>query len=654
MPAQADTFWLDELDFAKTQQDWGQPHANKSVDGNPLTISGKTFERGLGTHAQSTLELNLGKRFEKFIASVGLDDESAAGGGSVEFRIIGDGKTLWTSGVMHSRDTAKPVNVSLSGVQHLALVVTAAGDGINYDHANWADAKFEGNGPAPDAIMARSEEPYILTPKPPATPRINGARIVGCRPGHDFLFNIPATGDRPMKYSAKNLPAGLKLDQQTGIITGKVARRGEYKVQLTAKNARGSAKRELRIVCGDQIALTPPMGWNSWNCFAHDVSAEKVKAATDAFVKSGLVQHGWTYINIDDFWEQNPAMMKNDPSLGGPGRDAAGRIVPNPRFPDMKALADYVHSKGLKIGIYSSPGPFTCGGCLGSYQHEELDAESYAEWGIDYLKYDWCSYKPEMEAQRGTNPDFSGTTKFWGEPKEKIRSELMRPYIIMREALNRVDRDIVYSLCQYGMGDVWEWGGEVGGNCWRTTHDITDTWGSMSSIGFGQAGHEKFAKPGNWNDPDMLVVGKVGWGPKLHSTRLTPSEQYTHITLWSLLCSPLLIGCDLTQLDDFTLSLLTNDEVIEVNQDPLGQAAGRIKQNGETEVWAKKMEDGSFAIGLFNRSLIATEVTVNWGDLGLKGSHKVRDLWQQKDLGKFTDAYTVSVRRHGAAMIRVW
>jgi len=652
--AQASPFWLDELDIGKTQQDWGQPHANRSVDGNPLTIGGQKYERGLGTHAQSTLELLLDGRFENFTAQVGLDDESAAGGGSVEFQIIGDGKTIWTSGVMRSKDHAKTAEVSLKGIRHLALAVTDGGDGMNYDHADWVNARFEGTGPAPKTVAAPPEEPYILTPKAPATPRINGARIVGCRPGHDFLFAIPATGDRPIHFTAKNLPEGLTLDAETGIIRGKVAKRGQHAVVLTAQNSLGTASRELKIVCGDQIALTPPMGWNSWNCFANAVTAEKVKAATDAFVNSGLIQHGWSYINIDDFWEQNPGAMASDPSLGGPGRDAQGRMVPNPRFPDMKALADYVHGKGLKIGIYSSPGPFTCGGCLGSFEHELLDAQSYAEWGIDYLKYDWCSYKPEMEAERGKTPDYSSMKQFWADYSGSPREDLIKPYALMRAALDKVDRDIVYSLCQYGMGDVWEWGGRVGGNCWRTTGDITDTWGSMSGIGFNQAGHEKFAKPGNWNDPDMLVVGKVGWGPRLHATRLTPSEQYTHITLWSLLCSPLLIGCDLTQLDDFTLSLLTNDEVIEANQDPRGQAAGRIAKEGQKEVWAKKMEDGSYAIGLFNRGLTETEVTVNWNDLGLRGAHKVRDLWRQQDQGTFEDGYKISVRRHGAAMIRVW
>ena len=309
------------------------------------------------------------------------------------------------------------------------------------------------------------------------------------------------------------------------------------------------------------------MGWNSWNCFACDVNEANVRAAADAMVASGLINHGWTYINIDDCWEA--------------GRDADGNVLSNQKFPDMKALTDYVHSKGLKIGLYSSPGPKTCAGHEGSYKHEELDARRYGEWGFDYLKYDWCSYGEIVP-----NPDHDG---------------FMKPYQVMRAALDKVPRDIVFSLCQYGMGNVWEWGAQVGGNCWRTTGDITDTWSSMAGIGFGQAGHEKFAGPGHWNDPDMLVVGYVGWSAKVRPTRLTPNEQYTHISLWCLLCSPLLIGCDMTKLDDFTLNLLTNDEVLDVSQDPLGRQAGRIAKNGSLEIWAKDLEDGSKAVGLFNR-----------------------------------------------------
>ena len=515
----------------------------------------------------------------------------------------------------------------------------------------WLGSPVENYSRAAEAVNP-IEAPYILTPNVPPSPRINGARVVGCRPGHDFLFAIPATGERPMTFAAKKLPAGLTLDAATGIIRGQISQRGEFIIKLSAKNARGTAKRDLKIICGDQIALTPPMGWNSWNCFADSVSEDKVKAAADAMVRSGLIQHGWTYINVDDFWSKN--RDSTDPTLGGPGRDAEGHIVPNPRFPDMKALGDYIHARGLKFGIYSSPGPFTCGGCIASFDHEAQDAQSFANWGVDYLKYDWCTYKPAMEKIRGTQPDFSGIKKFWGDYGNPPREELMRPYVVMRAALDQADRDIVFSLCQYGMGDVWEWGGQVGGNCWRTTGDINDSWESLTNIGFAQSVPATFSKPGNWNDPDMLIVGKVGWGANLHPTKLTPSEQYTHITLWCLLAAPLLIGCDMTQLDDFTLSLLTNDDVLEVDQDPLGKAASRVAQSGSTEIWAKQLEDGSYAVGLFNRGATATEVAVKWSDLNLKGAHKVRDLWRQADLGKFSGSYQATVPSHGAALVRVW
>ncbi len=643
--------WLSELDLGHVRQGWGSPGRDASVDGHPLTIAGHLFERGLGTHAESALHIDLAGRGARFTAQVGLDDEQENPRASVEFRVLGDGRLLWSSGIMKSGDPARPVSVALDGVRTLLLFVGDAGDGISNDHADWAMARIEMKEGAPQTIPAPTEDAVILTPKPGPAPRINGPRVYGCRPGHPFLFTIPATGDRPMTFEAIGLPVGLQLDPQTGILTGAVANRGESVVRLRARNALGAAERELRIICGDRIALTPPMGWNSWNCFASAVTADRVTSAADAMVRSGLIQHGWTYINIDDYWtkhKNNP-----DPTLGGPGRDERGRIVPNPRFPDMKGLADYIHSLGLKVGIYSSPGPWTCGACIGSFDHEQLDAQSYGEWGIDYLKYDWCSYDPKMETQRGTAADFTHMDRFWGGPRPKERLDLMRPYAQMREALNQVPRDIVYSLCQYGMGNVWEWGDEVGGNCWRTTGDITDTWQSMSQIGFGHADREANVGPGRWNDPDMLVVGRVGWGPQLHPTRLTPNEQYTHISLWCLLSAPLLIGCDMTQLDEFTLNLLTNDEVLDVNQDPLGRQAARVAQDGSHEIWMKEMEDGSRAVGLFNRGDFESNVTARWSDLGLTGRQTARDLWRQKDLGVFEGEFTAPVPRHGVVLLRL-
>jgi alpha-galactosidase len=480
-------------------------------------------------------------------------------------------------------------------------------------------------------LKFKGDEYAILTPKPPLRPEIHGPKIFGVRPGNPFLYMIPATGQRPLVFSAVDLPKGLELNAKTGEITGSVLSKGKYDVALQARNSFGSASRQFEIIVGNKICLTPALGWNSWNCFATDVNAKDIRAAADAMVKTGLINHGWTYINIDDSWSIKPD--SKDSMIAGVPRNKNGMINSNKKFPDMRALSDYVHGKGLKLGIYSSPGPLTCAGYTASYQHELQDAEQFAKWGIDYLKYDWCSY---------------GTIA-----KDNSLAELEKPYIIMREALNKVPRDIVYSLCQYGMGDVWEWGNKIGGNSWRTTGDIRDTWESMSTIGFSQNGHEKYAGPGHWNDPDMLVVGVVGWGSNLHPTQLTPDEQYTHISLWCLLSAPLLIGCDLTQLDNFTLGLLTNDEVLEIDQDALGKQASRVSKNGDLEVWAKDLQGGSKAVGLFNRGKKRTRVSIAWKDLGIKGIYVVRDLWRQKNIGKFSNKFSADVNGHGVVLVKL-
>jgi alpha-galactosidase len=624
---------ISALDISQVDQGWGEPHANQSVEGHPLSIGGQVFTNGLGTHATSEFIIDVGGRAVSFSARVGIDDEVGNGRGSVVFKALGDtNQVLWESKELHGGDAPEAANVNLAGVKQLTLVVDG-GDSIDFDHADWADANLVMTRGRPSVTSAVKEDAVILTPKSPPTPRINSAKVFGVRPGAPFLFTIAATGDRPMTFTARGLPKELQLDEQTGRITGSLPEKGEYAITLRARNQLGTAEQKFKIICGAQIGLTPALGWNSWNCFASSVTADKVKAAADAMVASGLINHGWTYINIDDYWEVH--RDSQDPTLQGPHRDAAGRIIPNPRFPDMKGLADYVHGQGLKIGLYSSPGPWTCGGCVGSWQHEDQDAQSYADWGFDYLKYDWCSYGDIVQGDRSL-------------------PTLQKPYRVMRAALDKVNRDILFSFCQYGDGNVWEWGAEAGGNSWRTTGDIRDTWSSMSRIGFGQAGHEKYAGPGHFNDPDMLVVGKVGWGPSLRTTHLSPNEQYTHISLWCLLSAPLLIGCDMTQLDDFTLNLLENDEVLAVDQDPLGHQAARVAQNGDREVWAKDLEDGSKAVGLFNRGYSATDVTANWTDLGLAGKQKVRDLWRQKDLGDFTGSFTTPVPRHGVVLVRIW
>ncbi len=471
---------------------------------------------------------------------------------------------------------------------------------------------------------ARTENkvtPYILTPAPSEQPRINNAAVFGVRPHAPVLFKIAASGRKPMIYSVENLPAGLQVDENTGVITGGLVHPGSYRMTLVAKNEKGMATMPFTIRCGELLALTPPLGWNSWNCWGLSVSDEKVRSSAQALIDKGLADHGWTYINIDDGWEAEQ-------------RNAQGAIVTNEKFPDMKALGDWLHSKGLKFGIYSSPGPLTCGGYLGSYQHEEQDARTYNSWGIDYLKYDWCSYG-----------NIHGG-------KDTTLASYQKPYQVMRQALRSQPRDILYSLCQYGMRDVWQWGHEVDGNLWRTTGDIEDTWESLRDIGFRQHEMSPYARPGRWNDPDMLIVGQVGWGEHLHPTRLTPDEQYTHISLWCLLSAPLLIGCDISRMDDFTVSLLCNDEVLALDQDFLGKQATRAITTDNYQIWVKELADGSRAVGIFNLSEQYQTIKIAWRDLQINGQRKVRDLWRQKDLGVF-ETFETRVPPHGVTLVKV-
>jgi alpha-galactosidase len=626
--------WLDELDVSRTDCGWQTAQRNKSIDGNPLTIGGQVYERGIGTHCEARMDIKLAGRGLRFEASVGVDDEVLSRGkGNVQFDVIADGNTLWQSEVLKPGRKAESVNVDIRGIKMLTLVAANGGDGTGYDHADWASARISYQGIKPQIVIAAAAKPYILTPKEKLSPRITGAKVFGVRPGSPFLFTLTATGEKPMRFTVENLPQGLTLNPDNGQIRGAVKEKGEYKTFVTAQNKRGKAQREFKIVVGDTICLTPPMGWNSWNSWACAVDDAKVRASAKAMVDSGLADHGWTYINIDDCWMRKEG--STDPVIGEPVRDKDGFLLSNAKFPDMKALTDYIHSLGLKVGIYISPGPTTCAKYVGSWQYEQKDAQRFAEWGFDYLKYDWCGYR-----KIAPNPGLE---------------ELKKPYAVMRKELDEVDRDIVYSLCQYGMGDVWKWGAEVGGNCWRTTGDITDMWSSMAGIGFKQAELYPYALPGHWNDPDMLVVGNVGWGPNLHPSRLTVDEQYTHISLWCLLASPLLIGCPLEQLDEFTRGLLVNDEVLEVNQDPLGQQARRVAQAGNAQVWAKKMQDGSYAMGLFNHNASDKQkVAVHWQDVGMSGRLRVRDLWRQKNMGKYLSSFTTEVPAHGVVLIRVF
>ena len=494
----------------------------------------------------------------------------------------------------------------------------------------------------PAALLAADVTPLALpatapirTPAPAAAPHLNSVPVFGVRPDHPFLYRIPATGDRPMTFSAEGLPAGLQLDPSTGQLTGKLVAPGEHIVTLRAKNARGSDTRRFRIVVGETIALTPPMGWNSWNHYASRVTGEIVLANAKAMAESGLIDHGWTYVNIDDSWQGQ---------RGGEFKGLQG----NEKFPDMKALCDGVHALGLKIGIYSTPWVQSYAGYAGGsaenaegtfakstedkrgkvnkkilpwaiapHSFAKNDAQQWAAWGFDYLKYDW-------------NPIEVPETKE------------------MYDALRQSGRDVVLSLSNstpfVSIGELSKLA-----NCWRIAGDIKANWNSMIHEAKVDEKWLPYASPGHLNDPDMLEIATKERG----QAGLTGDEEYTHMTWWCLLSAPLLLGNDLSQMDDFTRNLLENDEVIAVDQDELGRQATRVGGDADLVVYAKDLADGSKAVGLFNLGTAPAKVTATWSDLKLSGHHAVRDLWRQKALGDFSDEFSLTVAPHSAELIKV-
>ncbi|WEK37867.1 MAG: putative Ig domain-containing protein [Candidatus Pseudobacter hemicellulosilyticus] len=463
----------------------------------------------------------------------------------------------------------------------------------------------------------RENLPYVLTPPAPQQPVIGGAKVIGLRPGSPLLYSIAATGQRPMRFTAKGLPAGLQLDPETGIINGVLEQEGEYQVMLMARNKKGRHQSTLLIKAGQQLALTPPMGWNSWNVWGVRVDEKKILDAANAMVQQGLVNYGWTYINMDDGWQAQ--------------RAADGHLQPGPQFPDMRRLTDSIHRLGLKAGIYSSPGPSTCGNFTGSYQQETRDVADWARWGFDLVKYDWCSFGNTPEAKR---PD-----------------GLQYPYKQLDKALRQQPRDIVLSLCQYGMGEVWQWGHEVGGQLWRTGGDITDTWPSILELGFGNNAKAAYQQPGRWNDPDMLVLGRLGWG-ELRPSRLTPDEQYTHMSLWCIQAAPLLLGCDLQQLDLFSKGLLCNTEVLAINQDPLGAPGMEYYHQDSLVVFRKPLQDGSVALAIVNLKNDYINVPLTAAMLGLPGAYRLRDCWRQQDLGVYKEGMNARLAAHGVWLLK--
>lgn len=488
---------------------------------------------------------------------------------------------------------------------------------------------------------------YILTPPAPEKPQINSAEVFGVRPLHPFLYTIAATGNRPMTFTADNLPEGLTLDSNTGVISGTIKSDAlqRYEVTLKAQNNKGKCSQTLDIVVGEKICLTPPLGWNSWNCWGKEVTQENVEASAQAMYDIGLVNYGWSYINIDDGWQGNVR-----------GGEFQGIQPDLEKFPDMQGMCDKIHDLGLKVGIYSSPWITTyakyIGGSsdnqdgswdkksmansdfqkMGTYTFDTNDAKQWAAWGIDYLKYDW--YLNDAES-----------------------------IVRMADALRESGRDIVFSLsnsCPKELVSICREYAQV----WRTTGDLKDRWsgeGNHKAICDVWPLHREWVNEvyggasGHYADPDMLVVGYMdrGWNKEMTPSTLTANEQYSHIALWSLWSAPLLIGCPIERLDGFTIALLTNSEVLAIQQDRLAIPGKSVIANDSIEVIVKELYGGAKAIGLFNLSNEATEITIDWNTVGLEGVQQIRDVWRQENIGNYENKFTAVVPSHGNILVKV-
>lgn len=418
-------------------------------------------------------------------------------------------------------------------------------------------------------------------------PSINAPAVVGNYPSTPFLFYIPTSGQRLVEWEVKGLPKGLKLDKATGIISGNVSKKGDYPVVLTAKNTLGTDTQKMTIKIGGELLLTPPMGWNSWNTFGRHLNEKLLLETADAMIANGMRDLGYSYINIDDFWQL-------------PERGADGHMqIDKKKFPHgIKYVADYLHERGFKLGIYSDAAEKTCGGVCGSYNYEEVDAQDFASWGVDLLKYDYCHA-----------PDGQGVA--------------IERYTKMGKALRATGRSIVYSICEWGQREPWKWAKKAGGHYWRISGDIGDIWYRNSEREGGLRGIlnileinaplAQYAGPGAWNDPDMLVAGIGGQSLTIaYESEGCSNEQYqSHFALWCMMASPLLCGNDVRQMADSTAAILLNKDLIAINQDPLGKQAVRPVRTDSYDIWVKPLANGSCAVACFNRTRHAVTLEMN-------------------------------------------
>lgn len=592
---------LDQMEMSNATLGWGSAVGiNKSISGNPLTIAGSTYAHGVGSHAAGAIYI-LTNGATRFTAKVGVDSEVGDGKGSVIFQVVGDNKSvLWSSRELHGGDSAQTVNVAIG--KHKSLTLYASSNGsIHYDHADWVNAQFHYTGKAPETVG--QPNPTILSKK-----------LHYVKTGNPFLMRFGVLGFSP-KVTISGLPAEYKFDPIRNWISGKSSIAKEIPFKIKVENEFGFDSINATISIQDSLLFsTPPMGWMSWNFYGSDICDSIFRRQAKAIVSNGLDKLGYNYVFMDDNWQ-------------APSRDSNGNIQVNEsRFPQgLKDLTDFIHSKGLKAGIYSCPAPTTCVGALGSLGYETKDAESYAKWGYDYLKYDYC-----------------------GAPSE-VDTAAIR-YAKMSNALKATGREMGFGACEWGERKPWLWAAErSNANVWRMDYDIHDCW--IASTGAGiydaishSAGIEYYSGPGRWNDMDMIVVGLNGEteiGNLGATSKIGVTEYKTQMGMWSLLASPLILSNDLANMDQTTKEIITNQEVIAVNQDVLGDQASRVTKNGTREVWVKQLTDNRIAVGLLNADdSVNQSVTIDWATLKIAGQYTIRDVFNRVDLPKSSSSYT--------------
>lgn len=618
---------LDQISMTNATNGNGIIQINKSTALNPLKIGGVTYADGLGAHSPSEININLYGTAKRFQASVGVDDETSVkpNEANIEFQVYADNALLWTSGAMKYTDAIRKKNIDLdiTGKTYLTLKSTIGSDGVNWsDHADWVATKISYFGTTPICIPKSS---VILAPV------IANAKYFYAKTGNPIMTRFKIKSFNPATITVTGLPTGLTYNATRNLVSGSIATPGVYTYTLKATNADGTDQATITLDVRNTLdAPTPPMGWNSWNVYGGTINETKLKGIADALVSSGMRDAGYTYLIIDDLW-------------AAATRDGNGLLQPDAtKFPSgMKALADYMHNLGIKLGIYSDAATTTCGGSLGSYGNEVKDANQFAAWGIDMLKYDYCNAPSDATSAAAR-------------------------YLTMSNALKNSGRKILFNICEWGSTGPEKWAAASGGHTWRNTWDSRDIWnhgaydGGHCGVIQGldiQNGLEYYAGPNMWNDPDMVMAGLYGTGlssSNAGANGMTDLEYQSQFSLWCLLAAPIQTSFDVTKISAATKAILTNAEAIAIDQDILGQQATKISKSTDTDIYVKDLADGSVAVGLLNRNNTTTQnITVNWSDIYVSGTCTIRDLWSKSNVGTSTTGYTVSVAPHETKLLKI-